>query len=132
MATTAPGAVVIARADVLPLTYGDLAKAVTACPECSSYPRQLPEESGAIYQSSQPVRDWQIDYFDLLFLSEGSEYALVCVHSEPALTQAFSCHCGNQAASIRELERLSTTYGYSHHIDSDQGLHFKVMLCKTG
>ena len=42
------------------------------------------------------------------------------------ITQAFPCHHANQAATLRDLERLRTNYGYPlHHIDSDCGSHFK-------
>ena len=78
------------------------------------------------------MRDWQIDYIGLPFLIEGSKCALLCVDSESGLTQAFSCHCGNQVATIRELEKLRIMYGYSHQIDSDGGHISKVMMCKTG
>ena len=41
------------------------------------------------------------------------------------LTKPSPCCHTNQAATIRELEKLSTVYGYPHQIDSDQGSHFK-------
>lgn len=71
------------------------------------------------------MRNWQIDYTDPLLLSKDSKYTLVCVDTISGLTQAFFCHCANQAATIKGLKKLSTMYGYSHHIDNDRESHFK-------
>lgn len=91
-----------AKDDRFPLKYSVLVNAVAACPVCSKqYTRQLPKESKAIHQSSQLVRDGQIDYISLFSESKCYKYALVCVDTESAFTQAFSCHCANQASIIR-------------------------------
>ena len=41
------------------------------------------------------------------------------------LTQAFPCHCVNQAATIRRLEKLSTVYKYPCETVSDWESYFK-------
>lgn len=51
--------------------------------------------------------------------------------TESELTQAFPCRA-NWAGTIRGLEKLSTTYGYPHQINSDQGHILMVMICSTG
>ena len=78
---------------------------------------QLPKESGAVRWSSQPLRGWQIDYIDPLLLSEGSKYTLVCTNTKSCLAQALRCHCTNQAATMRVLERLSIIYEYAHQME---------------
>lgn len=68
----------IAKNATLPLKYNNLANVVIACPVCSKQqPRQLPKESGAIHQSSQQVRDWQV--IGPPAPSECSKSTLVCV-----------------------------------------------------
>ena len=110
----------------MPLKYTELVNAVTECPVYSiQCPRQLPNESGTTHQSSQPVRNWKIDYIGPLPLSEGSKYALACMDTISGLTQALLCCWANQAATIMGLEKLSTMYQYPGGIDSDRGSHIK-------
>ena len=66
-----------------------------------------------------------MDYIGNLFSNEGSKYGLVFVDNMPGLTQAFPCHCANQTATIRGLEKQSTMYKYACQIASDWGSHFK-------
>lgn len=97
----------------LPLKYSGLVKEVIACPVFSQQgPNWLPKESGAIHQSSQHMRDWQIDYSGPLPLSEGSKYAFVSVDTASGLTHAFPGHSVNQTATIRGLEKLNTMYPF--------------------
>lgn len=53
------------------------------------------------------MRNWQIDGTDPFPLSQDSKYTLVCVDTVTGLTQAFHCHCANQAATIMGLRKLS-------------------------
>ena len=61
--------------------YSDLVKAITVCLVCSKqYPR--PKEHDASHQSSQLVRDWQINYIGSFPLSEGFQICLdLCGHN---------------------------------------------------
>lgn len=53
-------------------------------------PRQLPKDPGAIHWSSQPMRDWQVDYVGPLPPSENPKYASVCVDTMSGLTKLSS------------------------------------------
>ena len=66
----------------MPLKYSDLVNAIIAHPVFSKqHSRRLLKESGAIHQSSQQVRDWQIGYIGFLPPNEGSKYALVYMNT---------------------------------------------------
>lgn len=79
----------IAKNVGLPLKYGEMVNAVTACPAWSEqYLRELPMEFGAIHQNSQPVKNWQIGYIGPLFLNKGSKNDFACMDTESGLTQA--------------------------------------------
>lgn len=61
----------IARDAILLLKYSDLVNVITICHMCAKqHSRQLLRESGVIHQSSQPVKDWHIDYILPLPLTE--------------------------------------------------------------
>ena len=102
----------IARGAGLLLKYSEMVSTITTCPVYSKYhSRQLPKECGSIYQSSQLVGNWEIDYTDTLPLNEGSKYTLVYMDTDSGLTQAFSCFGASQADIIRRLEKLNPIYG---------------------
>lgn len=84
----------------LPLKYSDLVNAVTSRSVYSKCLRQLPKLYGAIHQSSQPVRNWKIDYIGLNSQSESSKYALVYIVTASGLTQAIPHCCTNHAALL--------------------------------
>lgn len=64
----------------LPLKHNELVNILTEWLVCSKqHSTQVSKESRAMHWSSQPVKDWQIDYVNLLILSKGSKYALVCM-----------------------------------------------------
>lgn len=74
----------IAEDDGLSLKYNNLFNTVIACPlRIKQHLRQLSKDTGAIHQSFQSVKDWQIDYH--LPLSESSKCALDCVDDESGL-----------------------------------------------
>lgn len=91
------------------LKHNDWVDIVTTHPVCSTqHPEQLPKKSGATYQSCQHVIDRQVDYIGSVPLSVRSKYALGYVETASGLTHIFPCHCANQAATTRGLEKLST------------------------
>ena len=93
------------------MNYSNLANAVVARLVCyKQYPELLLKESKGIHQSSYPVKNWQIDYTGPILLSEDYKYALVYTNTSSGLIQGFPCCCANQAAAIRGLEQLSTTW----------------------
>ena len=92
----------------LPLKYSDLLNAVPTCSVCSKQcPGFEPKGSGAIYWSFQLVRDGEITSMGSLPLREDTEYAWFVWTLGP--TQAFPYRSENQAATIRGLEKLSST-----------------------
>lgn len=74
----------------VPLKHSELVNTLTECLVCSKqHSRQVPKEPRAMHWSSQPVKDWQIDYVNLFILSKSSKYALVYMDTANGLTQAF-------------------------------------------
>lgn len=70
--------------------WNTVINAITCLICAKQCPRQLPKDPGAIHWSSQPMRDWQVDYVGPLPPSENPKYVSVCVDMVSGLTKLSS------------------------------------------